>query len=327
VLADIDVGRARARRRPDGTDLLALRRPELYGPVAQDVPPLPATGAPEVRVAAVQAGCGDLEALAGAVTELAGRGVELIVLPELASEPDGVVTDPAAAALAGRALVERLVAALSGTESHVVVSVVEADHADGAAGPGTGELAYAHVGLVLDRDGIKVHQPALHRPARHAGWQAVLGDRVKVLATSFGRLSVLVGDDALVPEAGRLAVLGGAEVVAVPFSVAEPTDLALALPERCAENRVCLVAASRPDVDGASGAFDPPENPVWSRADRPAPFDGTINDPDRHLAGVEAGSLVVTLHPARAAEKLITTDTDLVFGRRPELRASLVAPA
>ena len=38
-------------------------------------------------------------------------------------------------------------------------------------------------------------------------------------------------------------------------------------------------------------------------------------------------SLVVTLHPARAAEKLITTDTDLVFGRRPELRAPLVTPA
>ncbi|MCP4435602.1 MAG: carbon-nitrogen hydrolase [Actinomycetia bacterium] len=327
ITADIEVASAGERRRPDGTNLLGLRRPDLYGPVAQPVEPLPATGADTVEVAALQDHCGDIEALADAVKRLASDGAELIVLPELASEAAGIVGDPAAAALAGRALVESITAALSGTGSHVVTSVVEGDHRDGAAGPGTGEPAYAHVGLVLSADGVEVHQPALHVPERHRSWQEVLGGRVKVLAAAFGRLSVLVGDDALVPEAGRLAVLGGSELLAVPFSAAEATDLKLVLPERSAENRVCLVAASRHGAHGGAGAFDPPENAVWSRPDRPAPFDRTINEPVRHLAGAQDTDLRATLHPARAAEKLITTDTDLVFGRRPELRGPLVKDA
>ncbi len=66
---------------------------------------------------------------------------------------------------------------------------------------------------------------------------------------------------------------------------------------------------------------------MWSRPDRPAPFDRTINEPVRHLAGAQDTDLRATLHPARAAEKLITTDTDLVFGRRPELRGPLVKDA
>ena len=325
VMADIDPAAASRRRRPDGTDLLAMRRPDIYGPVAAEVAQLPASGAETVDVVAVQSGTGDVDSLAATVAEAAEGGADLVVLPELATEPDGLVADPDQASLAGRALVEALTAAVAGTDTLVVASVVESDHADGSAGPGTGAVAHAHVGVVVSAEGVVLHQPALHRPARHEAWQSVLGDRQKVLVAGFGRLSVLVGDDALVPEAARLAVLGGAEVVAVPFSTAEQADLSLVLPERAAENRMCLVAASRPGPAGASGAFDPPANPVWSRPDRPAPFDRTINEPVRHLAAPEAPTSAVTLHPGRTSEKLITTDTDLVFGRRPELRGPLVA--
>jgi len=320
IVADIDLALAANTRRPDGTDVMALRRPELYGPVAEDVPALPPAGAPTLEVAAVQAGCGDVPALAAEVGRLAAAGVELIVLPELAALADGVVAgDPADAVAASAALVVAVESALAGTRTHVVLSVVEAEH-----GATPGEVAHAHVGLVVTAEGVECHQPALHRPARHERWQTVLGDRVKVLAAPFGRLSVLVGDDALVPEAGRLAVLGGAEVVAAPMTVAEPTDVSLLLAERCAENRMCVVAASRPGPAGASAAYDPPADPVWSRPERTEAFDGAINDPDRHLAATGDTVLRVTLHPTRAAEKLISTATDLVHGRRPELCAALV---
>ncbi|MGI9576783.1 MAG: nitrilase-related carbon-nitrogen hydrolase [Microthrixaceae bacterium] len=325
IMAEIDLAASRARRRPDGTDLLAMRRPEIYGPVAADIEPLPATAADSVETVMIQSGAGDIDALASAVCSAVGDGADVIVLPELATEVDGIVSNPADASLAGRALVESLEAALDGADALVVTSVVEADHADGAAGPGTGDAAYSHAGVVISADGVVLHQPALQCPLRHAEWQTVLGDRQKVFVSPFGRLSVLVGDDVLVPEAARLAVLGGAEVVAVPFSTAEKADLSLILPERAAENRVCLAAASRPGPTGASGAFEPPVNPVWSRPDRPAPFDRTINEPERHLADPSAGSFRVTLHPLRTVEKLVTTDTDLVYGRRPELRGPLVA--
>ena len=323
VIADIDVSRAADKSRPDGTDVFGLRRPELYGPVAQDVPALPPSGAESVQVAAVQAGCGDVAALAAEVRRLASDGVDLIVLPELSALPDGLVEDVASAVAASAELVGAVTDALSGTDAHAVVSVVEADHADGADGPGSGAVVHAHIGLVLSAAGEQSRQPALHRPDRHAAWQGVLGDRVKVLATPFGRLAVLVGDDVFVPEAGRLAALGGAEVVASPTAVAEAADLPLALAERCAENRMCVVAASRPGSHGASAAYDPPADPVWSRPPRVEEFDGAINDPDRHLAGTGDAFLRAVLHPVRAAEKLISTDTDLLHGRRPELQVAL----
>lgn len=325
IMAEVDLSASQARCRPDGTDLLSLRRPEVYGPVAADVEPLPATGAETVDTVTVQSGTGDIDALALAVGSAAGDGADVIVLPELPTEVDGTVGNAADASLAGLALIQALEAALDGTDALVVTSVVEADRADGPAGPGTGDAAYSHAGVVVSADGVVLHQPALHSPLRHAGWQTVLGDRQKVLVSPFGRLSVLVGDDVLVPEAARLAVLGGAEVVAVPFSTAEAADLSLILPERAAENRVCLIAASRPGPSGASGCFEPPANPVWSRPDRPAPFDRTINDPDRHVGDPASAAVAVTLHPSRTTEKLVTTDTDLVFGRRPELRGPLVA--
>lgn len=323
VVADIDLGPLPPSR-PDGTSLLGLRRPEVYGPVAQEVPGLPPTGSVVVEVAAVQAHCGDVDALAHEVRRLAVGGAELIVLPELAASSDGLVADPRGEVLAGRALVDEVAASVRGTRSLVVISVVESDHADGPAGPGTGAVAYSHAGLVVGAEGVRLHQPGVHAPQRHVGWQTVLGDRVKVLATPFGRLSVLVGDDALVPEAARLAVLGGAELVAAPMSIAAVTDLSLVLPERSAENRMCVLVASRPGRAGGSAAFDPPADPVWSRPHRNEPFDGAINDPDRHVARVEDAVLRAALHPARAAEKLISADTDLVHGRRPELRQDLV---
>lgn len=322
VTAEVDLDAVHERRRPDGTSLLDLRRPEVYFPIAQEVASLPSDAVGTLDAAAMQLGempGGSQDDLSGPdvvdrivsrVRDLATDGVALIVLPELAAHPGGLVADPVQGAARDANLLDALAAALDGTSCLVVASVVS--DMDGRA-----ETGFAHLGVVVSAAGVLLGQPALHSPERHRSWQVDLGDRMKVLATAFGRLSVLPGDDAVVPESARLAVLGGAEVVAVPFSVAEGADLSLVLPQRCAENRVCVVSGSRPGPAGGAAAFDPP---------RPVPFDGTINDPDRHLARATEDFLRVTLHPARTVQKLVSLDTDLVAGRRPELRADLVTP-
>ncbi|MEZ5267257.1 MAG: nitrilase-related carbon-nitrogen hydrolase [Microthrixaceae bacterium] len=213
--------RSRGAHRPDGTSLLGLRRPELYLPVAQDVRPLPPTGAEPFGAAVISEGCGEPDRLAERVRQLGSAGARLIVLPELAASDRGTLEgDPESAARAGTHLLGVLRTALAGTDSLVVTSVVE-EHADGG---------YSHVGLAVSAEGVALHQPALHVPERHRSWQTDLGERIKVVTTGFGRLALLVGDDLLVPEAARLAVLGGAEVVASPFSVATSYDLALIAP-------------------------------------------------------------------------------------------------
>jgi predicted amidohydrolase len=326
VTAEVDLDAVREHRRADGTSALGLRRPEVYFPIAAEVPSLPSTAADTLSTAALQLGTAalqldtaalQLDRIVSQVRDLAAEGVALIVLPELAAHPGGLVADPAHGAARDADMLDALAEALVGTSCLVVASVVS--DMDGHA-----ETGFAHLGVVVSSAGVLMGQPALHSPERHRSWQVDLGDRVKVLATAFGRLSVLPGDDAIVPESARLAVLGGAEIVAMPFTVTEAADLSLVVPQRCAENRVCVVLASRSGPAGGAAGFDPPEVPMWSDPARPVPFAGTINAPDRYIARVNEDCLQVTVHPGRTAQKLVDRDTDLVAGRRPELRTDLV---
>ena len=178
VVADIDPARADDKRRPDGTDLLAMRRPEIYGPLgdcgARTAPP----GAETLPVAAVR----PEPAL---IAEAARSGAGLIVLPELAP----ITVDAVSAALAG-------------TDAYAVFS-----RRDGPA----------HHGLLVSADGGAGRQPQLHATARHP-WLTELGDGLRLFDLPWGRLAVVVGDDALLPESFRLAVVADADVVAVPHS-------------------------------------------------------------------------------------------------------------
>ena len=74
IVADIDPAEADDKRRPDGTDIFATRRPELYGPIAaapvgRQRPP----GAPSLPVAVLR----DTALISDAVA----KGAQLIVLP------------------------------------------------------------------------------------------------------------------------------------------------------------------------------------------------------------------------------------------------------
>lgn len=289
VVADIDVSLADDKRRPDGTDVMAARRPELYGPIvaAPRGRQAPA-GAPSLVAASVCPAEG--EDVAALVRQAVAEGAQLVVLPELA---DIALDD--------------LRAALAGTTATAVTSLREGDR---------------HVGVAVDADGVAVRQPQLHTSARHAAWAKGLGDVLDVVDLPWGRLAVVVGDDALHPETFRLASLQDADVVAVPFTTAAAHDLDLLLLERAAENRLNLVVASRPGSYGA-GMLVPlsADFTLWSGGWQ---FDGVISRPDPVFT--EDSLTLATLSPEQASNRLVSRGTDVVDGRPWALADALVKP-
>lgn len=218
----------------------------------------------------------------------------LVVLPELAAHPageSGAAPDPDLA-------VPAIVAALAGTATRVVTSVI-----DDAGG---------HVGVVLSADGVELTQPQLHASARIDAPPSA-EDGIQVLVTDWGRLAVIVGDDALSPETFRLAALADADVVAVPFAVAERYDVDLLLLERAAENRLNVVVASRPHSEFGAGAVIGLSGDFTLWGEWEGPFAGVISRPDPIPAA--PGLTVGTLRPACAMNRMVSRGTDVVDGR------------
>ncbi|GIE90294.1 nitrilase-related carbon-nitrogen hydrolase [Actinoplanes regularis] len=273
IVADIEPARSDDKRRPDGTDLLASRRPELYGPITE--PPIgrqTAPGAPELPVAVVRD--------PGLVREAVLGGARLVVLPEATGSPETIARD------------------LGGTGAHAVATVVENG---------------VQLGILISENGIVARQPQLH-PASRAG------NRIVPVDLEWGRLAIVVGDDALQPETFRLAALADADVVAVPFRAQEPWELALGLPERAAENRLNVVVSTPLEQPAAILAMSP-DFTLWTAWQ--GPFTGRISTPIRTdvPAGTPLG--VATVAPAQAANRMVSRQTDLVDGRPWRLAGAL----
>ncbi|WP_405138278.1 nitrilase-related carbon-nitrogen hydrolase [Nocardia sp. NBC_01388] len=289
VFADIDIDLADDKRRPDGTDILAVRRPRLYAPLLAE-PSLrqaPA-GMDTLQVAAVLP---DLDVIA----ETASAGPELLVLPETATLSAAEV-----------------IAALQGTSAHAVLTVRVGD---------------AQHGLLVNAGGIAGYQPQLHRTHRHP-WLTDTGSRVEVFELPWGRLALVVGDDALFPETFRLAAIQDVDVVAVPHSPVERWETGLGLPERSAENRLNVVAAGLDPQGGLVAAVYAlsPDFTLWTAWS--GPFTGVISHPEITPAPPGATRVHALVRPAQAVNRNVSKGTDLVAGRpRPALAALLREPA
>jgi predicted amidohydrolase len=304
VIADIEPRLARDKRRADGTDRFAARRPELYAAIADD--PAGVTGSAVLRGAADHAqvaaviletdGEAAIAEAAARVASLAGGGAELIVLPELFCFEGGLVDRP------GDALerAERAVAALAAAcppGCHVVVSLPVGD----------GQRVRL-AGIVVGPGRVVGRQPLLHATASHP-W-AVPGDTIAPIDLPWGRLGIAVGDDAIYPETARLLTLAGASVIAVPFAAREPWELAVGLPERAAENHVPVIAASR----GGALVADVTDELTLTRAWHHRVFDGTLTAPTV-LRQSGPGALAGLVHPAASANKVVYPGTDLLASR------------
>jgi len=287
IAADIDLTLALDKRRPDGTDIVAARRPEVYAALAVATPDLDDHHrADELRVVVCSVGPNvDPVPLVRSAVE---SGAQLVLLPELAA--DGRLND----------LREVL------GDAVVVSSIRDGD---------------SHVGIALSTDGIIGRQVQLHQIQANAPWQTGLGSEVTPIDLPWGRLAIIVGDDSIFPEVSRLAALASCDVVAVPFTQREHWETTTGLIERAAENRMCLIAAN---ASGDGAIVDlPPDFTLWAPS-RTRVFDGTINQPD--VTVVPAGQLVqATIHPARTVNRQISKGTNLVDGRPWKLATALVS--
>jgi predicted amidohydrolase len=313
AVADIDPLGALDKRRPDGTDVFAARRPDLYGPIARSPRPVPAFGgrrAENVTAAVLRpsgSGRAAVEEAARLTAGAAARGALLLVLPELFFLPSGRVPPggtAAADALAAAAL-RTLADALSGTDALLACTVPD------------GSL---HLGVLTGAAGPVLRVPQLHPSARHASWATRRPGPPEVHDAAWGRIALVTGDDSVHPETFRLAALAGADTVAVCFTGLEPWESTLGLPERSAENRLNLVASGH--GQGAVHAL-PADFGLWQS--REGSFTGRISHPRTTTANGPV--TLAEIHPAQALRRMVSRSTDLVDGRPWRLSGALVAPA
>ncbi len=284
IFADIDVAQAECKLRPDGTDILAARRPPLYAPLACAPSPRPPHPAAERIAAAVyQPASPNLDEILRAVQSAAQSGVQLLVLPELSITAEHVAA---------------IQSALRGADCVVAASLREAD---------------AHLGVLIGAGGMLHRQLQLHTCGRHP-WAARLGDALGVIDLPWGRLALVVGGDVIYPEVFRLAALQGVDVVAAPTQILERWETETGLLERAAENRMNVVAASLPSEAGASLilALDK-DFTLWTQWQKD--FDGNINYPLVTRASLSPGLTRAEIYPAQAANKVISQKTHLLDNR------------
>jgi predicted amidohydrolase len=250
VVAEVDPQAADDKLRADGTHVLALRRPELYRPLLararHEMDEKPFVPIEVALLSNVDAGSleGAIESAACFVRELAGQGADLIVLPELFCFEQGLVHDAAMGANWFLPAVRRLAEACAGRAVHVVTSLVE--EVGGA---------YRHAGVVIGHAGVVARAAQLHVPARHA-WATPAG-RFQTFPLPWGKLGLLIGEDAIVPEAARTLAQLGADVLVIPCSAGEPWQAAVGLTAMAIENGVGVAAAMRETEHGGSIIIDP----------------------------------------------------------------------
>jgi predicted amidohydrolase len=316
VFADIELGEADNKRRPDGTDSFAVRRPELYAALGEDpARQSPAFGGSEaVKAAVIQLESSGEEAPAQAAEQVSiafSGGAKLVVLPPLFFLP-GQQVESLDEALDDSRLIIEFLAKLCGEGQYVATSLVLNDPLQLCA-------------VLIGSAGLVHRQGQLHDSERYA-WSA-LSDSVEIAGLGFARVALLTSDDASLPEAFRLAALGGADTVIVPALPQESWELETGLLERSAENRVNLLAAAQPGQLGRSIATSLTRDFTVMTPWEEREFDGLLSQPPVTRADGYAGITHVEIHPACAENKVVSRGTDLLAGRPWQLLEPLCGTA
>ena len=104
-----------------------------------------------------------------------------------------------------------------------------------------------HQAVLINENGIFATQQQLHFCKRYQ-WTA-LGDDINIIELPLEQgninLAMLTADDANIAEIVNVAALNNIHLLLVPFDIQEPCEVEYSLLSRAAENRICIVAASR----------------------------------------------------------------------------------
>ncbi|MDA0261266.1 MAG: carbon-nitrogen hydrolase family protein [Proteobacteria bacterium] len=308
VWADIDLGDASIKARPDGSDIFADRRPELYGPIVAKPNPHDAVPSVERLLAAVAPGA-DQDAPAAAasvVRDALAREVDFLVLPELTFLPGGTVADIRDAVAAGGQGIAQVRKMLA-TSKHACLVATSVVHADGDK--------VSHRGVLIGGSGVVLYQDTLHSCGRHP-WVTTYADEVATVDLPAGRFGLVVGGDAAIPETFRLLALKDAYVVGVPTRILERWEVATGLLERAAENRLSLVVATQPSqvANGLIITLDKDFTQGTVRADGQRRA-RTLSWPIAFHADRDSPLMTAPIYPNASANRLCFVATDLVDGR------------
>ncbi len=310
VYADVEPAKADDKCRPDGTDIFASRRPQLYGAIAQDPAGqnLPAmTGSARLTTAIAQLqDTLDLNEVARAIAEARTAGAKLLALPPLVTDS----ADPAAAAAFAESVIQALPPLCA--DLLVTTSLVLPARGDG----------WQHCAVVIGSDGLLLRQGQVHHSQRFA-WSE-LADQFESLETDFGRLALVTSDDSIYPETFRLLAMAGVEVACIPLSPLEDWELQTGLLERSAENRINLLVAVDNSAHGPGFATELQTDFTVMTQWQEREFDGLLSQPIWHRSSGQPGVTVVPLRPANAADKVVSRNTDLLAGRPWDLAAAIV---
>ncbi len=291
VFADIDLDEANPK------EFLKHRRPELYKPISLKPKAREyKSGAKNIKVAICQN-----------YNLLRNIDANLIVFPELCFFKNGIVADAERGAQFSDQMLKLISGFLTGTSKYAVTSIIEKT-----------DNGFAHVGILVDKKGVVFRQKQIHKSNQHS-WITDFGDELNTIDLPFGKLSIIIGEDCRYPETFRLAAYQNAEVVTVPFNVQERWETEFGLLERSVENRLSIVAATRPNKNfGEFGnsliATISADFTLWTEW-KNRPFDGNINYPIVSRANPKDEVFYGEIYPANSANRLVSQGTDVVDGR------------
>lgn len=345
IFAEIDVDLTFSKCRPDGSDVFLNRRPELYQALteqpsdAQLSQGYASAGVANdlevalVRPSALAVGEAALKEVAADIEKLDDT-VELVVLPELFWCADALVNNPQQEAVFSERVENELQQLCVNHRVHIATSLVERCQPVGESlQPSTESLQsvseslqpvsenYQHVAVLIGPEGRVLAQPQLHRAERHQ-W-AQLGDELTVVDLPWGRCALLTGDDSVYPELVKVLALQGVHLLLLPFDCQESWENNFGLLSRAAENRMCLVASSRATPSGSGLVCSLEREFTIMTPWHTREFDGHINYPiTTHQCDAVTRAVI---HPAAAANKLMSMNTDLLLQRPWHLSQTLVS--
>tara|TARA_R110001583_G_scaffold59932_3_gene178332 strand:+ start:21400 stop:23289 length:1890 start_codon:yes stop_codon:yes gene_type:complete len=256
-LAEVGIGQNN-KLRPDGTDMIKQRRPELYYDLAASINrPLPMKQVPQHEGAyihdVIQENMQDSKvpvtanvaifatyksnetAIEDVCYYIENNLSDIIQLPELFFLADKSILNNAehldTVACLSQQLIHQISAVLRPFQ-YVCTSLV---------------MEGKHQAVLISEHGLFAIQPQLHFCQRYQ-WTA-LGYEVIIIELPLeqGNINVamLTADDANIPEIVKVAASSDIHVLLVPFDIQEPCEVEYSLLARAIENRICLVAATR----------------------------------------------------------------------------------
>lgn len=203
----------------DQKRLIARRRPELYRDLAFYRAPTDSAASPtahQVSAAALQYRVnegdfsGNLDRCNALVSAMVAEGAhhDLVVLPAFSFS--GPVSKESRDTIAEQAYGRSAQAASEFAvllRSHLVASFIERDGGN-----------YFHTAILIAPDGKTIGRyRQTHLPAAYDGWLSA-GDDLPVIATSIGRIGLLLNEDFRFPEASGVLAIRRADIIAAPVS-------------------------------------------------------------------------------------------------------------